>query len=132
TEIEFNWGPVDRSQQGSMDDALDRSEEAIAAAAGSAPPAAPAALLDGEVALANSRAYADGYNSGKAGGRIGANPFAHQPGSEQYTRWRDGWSDGNGDYQAKNGLTDRVAQAPTTDTSMPAETEQTSSAPPPF
>lgn len=48
--------------------------------------------------LARARAHSDGYNSGKAGAKVGSCRFS--VGSEQYVAWRDGWQDGTADREA--------------------------------
>ncbi len=52
-------------------------------------------LSDNEARLALARAFGDGYNSARAGGEVSGCPF--KPGSEEYVKWRDGWTDGAAD-----------------------------------
>jgi ribosome modulation factor len=69
------------------------------------PKAGPAAIAG----IQGARAYNDGYNSGKAGGKIDACKFA--VGTEEFVRWRDGWTDGHEDRLAKNPDADKVTKA---------------------
>ena len=47
--------------------------------------------------LARARSYNDGYNSGKSGASLDANPNAHAPGSAEFVAWADGCRDGQAD-----------------------------------
>lgn len=47
--------------------------------------------------LARARQYNDGYNSGKNGATLDANPNAHAPGSAEFVAWADGCRDGQAD-----------------------------------
>lgn len=59
--------------------------------------------------LAIARAYSDGYNSGRHGGKIDACRF--KAGSEEFVSWRNGWEDGAADRLAKNPEADKVKVA---------------------
>lgn len=59
--------------------------------------------------LAVARAFGDGYNTGLAGGQIDA--CKHTIGSEEFVRWRDGWTDGYADRIARKPELENVTQA---------------------
>ncbi len=61
-------------------------------------PAKPSPLVSDR--LRTARAFGDGYNTGKAGGKIEACPFNHMPGSVEFVAWRDGHGDGMADRLA--------------------------------
>lgn len=69
----------------------------------------PTPSIEAQAALARSRAYTDGYNSGRFGGSIDGNK--HKPGTEPYSSWRTGWQDGHGDRLDANPEADKVTQA---------------------
>ena len=59
--------------------------------------------------LTTARAYNDGYNSGRHGGKNDACRF--KTGTEEFVSWRNGWEDGAADRLAKNPDADKIKTA---------------------
>lgn len=84
----------------------------------------PAKNLEGTRDLAAARAEGDGFNSGKAGGLLKDCP--HDPGTEEFVMWRDGWEEGQKLWAKKNPtIAGRVEGAASADASLPGEAEGT-------
>lgn len=85
----------------------------------------PPKNTEGSRDLAEARAEADGYNSGKNGAVPSDNPWRHKPGSPEYVAWHNGRDSGAADAARRNGpQAQRIAGAAEADASLPDDGEE--------